>query len=352
MSAGEKAPFPGGWLYDLNPVSLEKHLVAMGMPAYAASQVFHWLYQRREPDISNWTNISRAHRKVLDETFFTSLPLVENESRDGSGARKVLLRLHDGKGVEAVWIPGTGRSTLCISTQVGCAMGCSFCATGAMGFHRSLSMGEILAQVLVLLGFQLEADERFNIVLMGMGEPLLNPQAVMGALAVMTADPGMRIPSRHITLSTVGLLTPLAELEQRFPRVKISLSLHAADDAVRKRLMPKAASLHSIGELLDYFARPRHYPVTFEYVLIRGVNASRAQARLLAARLRTIRGKVNLIPLNPVPGCSFSAPALMEENAFLRVLVDAGLSVTVRRSRGKDIQSACGQLAVEVSGKA
>ncbi|MBN1197489.1 MAG: 23S rRNA (adenine(2503)-C(2))-methyltransferase RlmN [Candidatus Aminicenantes bacterium] len=351
MNAGDKPAFPGGWLYDLDRVTLGRHLVAMGLPDYAATQVFQWLYKQREPEISNWTNIARAHRKVLAETFCSTLPRVEKESRDSAGTRKILLRLLDGKGVEAVWIPGEGRSTICISTQVGCVMGCSFCATGAMGFERNLSMGEILAQVLVLARFQSEAGERLNIVFMGMGEPLLNPRAVMGALAVMTGDPGMRIPDRHITISTVGLLEPLAELEQRFPRVRISLSLHAADEATRRRLMPKAALLHSIDQLLAYFSQPRHFPVTFEYVLIRGINTSRAHARRLAARLAPIPGKINLIPVNPVPGCPFAAPSPAEEDTFLRILVSAGLSVTVRRSRGRDIQSACGQLAGEAGGR-
>ncbi len=349
----ESRPHPGGrWLYDLDRTTLNRIVVDLGMPRYTADQVFGWLYQRRNPDMASWTDISQAHRRILAAHFSAVLPPIDREFRDSTGTRKILLRLHDGKGVEAVWIPEAGRSTLCISTQVGCVMGCAFCATGSMGFQRNLSSGEIIAQVLVLLRFRSRPDERINIVLMGMGEPLLNLQATLEALAVITGNPGMGISSRHITVSTVGLLEPLAELERRFPRVKISLSLHAADDDTRRRLMPRAAAFHDISELLQYFRRPRHYAVTFEYVLISGINASVEHARRLAARLQRVPGKINLIPLNPVSGFPFKAPTAREENEFLRILVDAGLSVTIRRSRGRDIGSACGQLAGDATGDA
>ena len=346
MNAREDPVLPRRWIYDLEPESLDQSLASMGMPAYAANQVRGWLYRNREADIDKWTNISLDFRRRLAAEFSTALPEVRRESRDESGTRKVLLELHDGEKVEAVWIPVPGRTTLCVSTQVGCPVGCVFCATGSMGFRRNLSVGEIVAQVLVLLKFQADPRERVNIVFMGMGEPLLNPRATYAALAVLTGDPGMNIPPGHITLSTIGLLKPLEELESRFPGIKISLSLHAADSETREHLMPAAASRHSVDELLAYFARPRRHPVTFEYVLIRGVNTSLAHARRLAGRLRSIPGKVNLIPFNPVPGCEFSAPPAREEEAFLKVLVDAGLAVTIRRSRGGSIQSACGQLAV------
>ena len=351
MNAGEEPVLPGRWIYDLEPESLAQSLVSMGMPAYAANQVLGWLYRTREPDIEKWTNIRLEFRRRLAAEFSTTLPEVRRESRDESGTRKVVLELHDGEGVEAVWIPVEGRATLCVSTQVGCPVGCSFCATGAMGFRRNLSAGEIIAQVLVLLKFQTDPRERVNIVFMGMGEPLLNPRATNAALEVLTGNPGMNISPGHITLSTVGLLKPLEELERRFPGIKISLSLHAGDSETRRRLMPAAASRHSISDLLAYFARPRRHPVTFEYVMIRGVNTSMEHARRLARRLRPIPGKINLIPFNPVPGCGFSAPSIREEEAFLKVLVDAGLAVTVRRSRGGSIQSACGQLAVTSGGK-
>jgi len=350
MNAGNPPDRSGRWIYDLDLSSMRDRLNVLGMPRYAASQVFAWLYRHRKPDMHEWTNIRLAHRDALKKTFSTELPEVVRESSDPTGTRKILLKLRDGNGVEAVWIPGDGRTTLCISTQVGCPLGCVFCATGSMGFIRQLSAGEILAQVLVLLGYQSDPDERINIVFMGMGEPLMNPGATIAAMDVLTGSPGMSISPRHITLSTVGLLGPLAEFERRFPRVKISVSLHAPDDATRRRLMPAAAARHSIKQLLTYFSSPRAYPVTFEYILIRGINTLPDQAKRLAGLLAPLHCKVNLIPFNPVPGCAFTAPSTEEEQVFLEILVKAGLSVTVRRSRGREIHSACGQLAGMAAG--
>lgn len=346
MTSGETHSATKPWIYDCDFETLARELAKLGMPAYAARQVFRWLYVRKEPDPHQWSDISLVHRRNLADTFDTKLPPVLKESTDEGGTRKVLLELGDGERIEAVFIPEQSHVTFCISSQVGCPLGCAFCATGKMGLRRNLTPGEIISQVLLLNRMMAEPEARFNIVFMGMGEPLLNLDNVLAALDVLTGKEAMGIPQRHITLSTVGFPEALRRLESRFPGIKLSVSIHAADDATRNRLMP-ATARQSLIELVRYFSSPRRHPVTFEYVLIRGVNDSFAHARRLARLVSGIHCKVNLIPVNPVKDSGFLPPSESEEERFLAALTRSGIPVTVRRSKGGSIRSACGQLATE-----
>ena len=347
MTCSEIHSPPGEWIYDFNLDTLGERLIQLGMPSYSARQVFRWLYVRGETDPRAWSDISLAHRRTLADLFDTRMPRIPAESSEKGGTRKILLELRDGERIEAVYIPEQGHVTFCISSQVGCPLACAFCATGRMGFRRNLSAGEIVSQVLVLSGLKEKPDSRFNIVFMGMGEPMLNHENVIAALDVLTGDHAIGIPQRHITLSTVGYPAALRELEHRFPGVKLSVSLHAADDETRTRLMPSTSS-RSLKELIQYLSSPRRHPVTFEYVLIRGVNDSPTHARQLVKRVAGIHCKVNLIPVNPVAGTGFYPPDESAEERFLAVLHRSGIRVTVRRSKGGSIQSACGQLATDV----
>jgi len=295
------------------------------------------------------TDLSRPLRADLAEHFRISSPAVIARETSSDGTVKFLLGLEDHRRIESVFIPDTPSQTFCISTQVGCAMKCGFCLTGKMGLVRNLSAGEIAGQVRVLareLGLR---DSKFNIVLMGMGEPLHNYEATMKALRMLTDPNGFALPARRITLSTVGLLPALERLAQEPIMPNLAISLHAPTDRQRGQLVP----LNAKYGVADIVAACKRFPVrkrsriTFEYVLLAGVNDSLADARRLATVLAGVKSKVNLIPLNEAAGIAFSRPSDEAVDAFARVLADRDLIVSVRKSRGRDIRAACGQLIVE-----
>jgi 23S rRNA (adenine2503-C2)-methyltransferase len=322
---------------------------AHGHRRFHARQVYRWIWKRGVTDFALMTDLSRALRATLADTFSIGTPQIARRERSEDGTQKFVLTLADGKQIEAVFIPDTPSQTFCISTQVGCAMGCAFCLTGKMGLLRHLTAGEIAGQVRVLahaLDFQ---DEPFNIVLMGMGEPLHNYDETMKALRLINEEAGLGVGPRRVTLSTVGLVPMLDKLAQEELMPNLAISLHATTEEQRQAIVPptKKYSLHDILDACRRFPLKKRSRITFEYVLLDGVNDTPDDARRLAKLLAGIKAKVNLIPLNAAPGIPFERPSDDRVNAFAQILADRYITVSVRKSRGRDIRAACGQLIVE-----
>ena len=336
-------------LTDLTRDEIETALRDLGVEPYRAGQLFQWIYQRGVVDFASMTNLSQDVRRTLAEHFHISTLAIARHDTSEDGTEKFLLLLRDGRHVESVFIPDAGSRTFCVSTQVGCAMGCTFCLTATMGLGRNLSPGEIVGQVRVLAAAVALGGKAFNVVLMGMGEPLHNYDQTMAALRILCDKAGCALPPRRITLSTVGLVPAIERLATEPLMPNLAISLHAASEDVRIRLVPSARK-YSITEIL---AACRRFPlkhrdrITFEYVLLAGVNDSDTEARKLAKLLRGLRAKVNLIPLNPAAGIPFQRPSDDRVNQFGRILSEHHVAVTVRKSRGRDIRAACGQLAIE-----
>ena len=326
--------------------AVREWIAARGLPKYRSEQILTWIYHRRAAAIAEMSDLPRALREDLAATF--TLPWLEPErvSRSRDGTRKLLFRLSDGYAIESVLIPEPPRLTLCISSQAGCGMGCVFCATARLGLQRNLLTHEIVGQVMAAER-ELDAGEAItNIVFMGMGEPLHNYDNVVAACEVLSAPWGLNVSARRITVSTVGLL-PQMERLVRETNVNLAVSLSATTDEERNRLMPvnkkyPLAALMAMCRALPIAQRRR---ITFEYVMLAGENDSAADAARLVKLLHGIRAKVNLIPFNPFAdaGVSRSSDAAIE--AFRQRLLAAGVLATVRRSRGQDIDAACGQLA-------
>lgn len=338
-------------LTDLELPALEDHLAGLGAERYHARQVFGWLYKRGVTDVMSMTDLSLPLREALAAASAVSTPAIVRRDVSADGTTKYLLRLSDGSQVESVYIPDTPKQTFCISTQVGCAMRCAFCLTGKMGLVRNLRAGEIVGQVRVLARDLELLGAPFNIVLMGMGEPLHNYEQTMAALRIMAAGAGFGLPARRVTLSTVGVLPALERLASEPYLPNLAISLHATTEELRDRLVPlnRKFSLEDLVDACAKFPLKHRDRITFEYVLLAGVNDTDADARRLVKLLARVRGKVNLIPLNEAAGLPFSRPSDERVDAFARILADRGLTVSVRKSRGRDIRAACGQLIVEGS---
>ena len=336
---------------ELELAQVESALGGLHTESFHARQIYRWMYRRGVTDFSKMTDLSLGLREQLAARFVISTPAVRHTDRSGDGTVKLLLELTDGAQIETVFIPDTPRMTLCVSTQVGCAMRCAFCLTGKMGLTRNLTAGEIVGQVRVLAHTLGLAGKRFNIVLMGMGEPLHNYDATMKALRMLTATAGLGVPARRITLSTVGVLPALERLATEAIMPNLAVSLHATTEELRDRLVP----VNRRYGLADLIAACRRFPtkrrqrITFEYVLLRGVNDSAPDAARLAKLLVGTRAKVNVIPFNAASGLPYSRPSDDEVNRFARTLAERGITVSVRKSRGRDIRAACGQLIVEGS---
>jgi 23S rRNA (adenine2503-C2)-methyltransferase len=335
----------GDRLVDIKNLTIEElidFLGGLGKERFRAGQIMRWIYGRGVTSFAEMTDLAKSLRAELEEraVISTLVPEAVEESRDGT--RKYLFRLADGESVEAVRIPMEGeRATLCISTQVGCAMGCAFCLTGTFGLIRNLTTAEIVNQVCAVLA---ESPVN-NIVLMGMGEPLHNLENVIRALRLFYLPEGLDFSPRKVTLSTAGLVPQMLELGSRI-RVNLAVSLNATTDEVRNRLMP----VNRRYPLADLMAACRAYPlhprqrITFEYILIRDVNDSDQDARRLVKLLHGIRAKINLIPYNEHPGSSFRAPAEERIESFQGYLLSRNLVAVRRASKGQDISAACGQL--------
>lgn len=331
-------------------------LAEAGEPAFRAKQVYAWLYHRRARSIGAMTNLPKALRTALEERHEIRWPEVQERALSFDGTRKYLFRLADGATIEAVYLPEDDRRTICISTQAGCPLKCAFCLTGIAGYRRNLRPAEILGQVATVMEEhpaaathpQRNEEDPFpwNIVMMGMGEPLLNYEATVASLRILLDPDGFGVPARKLTLSTVGILPALEKLAAEPVRPNLAISLHAPDPGLRRALMP-IEEKYPMGDVVDAALRypvPRGGRVTFEYVLLGGVNDQPAHARELARRLAGRHVKVNLIPLNPAPDIPFRAPSPGAVDAFGALLAAAGVRVSVRRARGQDILAACGQL--------
>ena len=336
-------------LAELELAELESALEARGCERFHARQLYRWIYKRGVVDFEKMTDLSKDLRARLAVEFEVVTPTVVSESRSIDGTRKFVLELADRRRIEVVFIPDTPAMTFCISTQVGCAMGCGFCLTGKMGLVRNLTAGEIAGQVRVLAAATNMLDHPFNIVLMGMGEPLHNYDNTMKALHILHAEPGLAVSPRRVTLSTVGIVPGLQRLAKEPLMPNLAISLHATTDEQRSELVPPNRK-YPLAEILDTcrrFPLKRRSRITFEYVMLDGVNDTPEDARRLARLLSGIKAKVNLIPLNPAPGIPFERPSDARVDRFAQILADRYLTVSVRKSRGQDIRAACGQLIVE-----
>ena len=336
-------------LADLELPALETRLAALGVEGYHARQVFGWIYRRGVTEFAGMTDLGLALRTRLAEHFSVSTPTIARRDVSSDGTTKYLLALGDRRLVEAVYIPDTPKQTFCISTQVGCAMRCAFCLTGKMGMIRNLTPGEIAGQVRVLARDLSLLDRPFNIVLMGMGEPLHNYDHTMSALRLLATKEGLGLPAGRVTLSTVGVLPALERLAAEPFMPNLAISLHATTEEMRDRLVPVNRK-HGLADLVAACARfplKRRERITFEYVLLADVNDTDADARRLVKLLDGLRAKVNLIPLNEAAGIPFARPSDERVDRFARLLSERGVAVSVRKSRGRDIRAACGQLIVE-----
>jgi 23S rRNA (adenine2503-C2)-methyltransferase len=320
-----------------------------GQPAYRAAQVVRRLWGSPVASFAEMTELPTAFREQLDTRF--ALPRLELAARQRStdGTEKFLFRLSDGEAIETVAIPEGSRLTLCISSQAGCALQCAFCATGAMGFSRNLELFEIAGQVREMKLLVPRVPPVTNVVFMGMGEPMMNWKAVDPTLTVLNDANGFGIGARHITISTVGVLPGIVALGERHEQFRLAISIHAPTEALRRELMPINTKypLADVIEAAKVFVRR----VTFEYVMLGGVNDRPEQARELAALARACGAFVNLIPLHPGGARGFAATSPEEIAAFARAVRRAGVEVAIRKSRGMDIAAACGQLRVERLGR-
>lgn len=330
-------------LKELSEERIIDYIKEIGLPPFRARQLIHWIYRRYATSIDEITELSLSLRERLKEiSYISNLDLIESQmAKDGT--EKYLFRLEDGEMIESVLIPDKDRLTLCISSQVGCAMGCKFCLTGQIGLRRNLRAHEIVDQV-ISVSRLLIPRKLTNVVLMGMGEPLANFDEVVEAIRRMIGLMG--ISRRKITLSTSGIVPALLDLPEKAPHINIAISLNATTDAVRDKIMP-INRVYPLGMLLDacraYPLEPRRR-ITFEYILLKDVNDSLDDARRLVHLLKGIRCKVNLIPFNAYEGAGFESPSEDRIKAFQKILINGGMTAPIRKSKGQDIMAACGQL--------
>jgi 23S rRNA (adenine2503-C2)-methyltransferase len=340
MAASKRAD-----IRDLTLAALRSELTAMGEKPYRAAQIFDWLYKRRAASFDEMSSLPKPLREKLAVRFTLAALTLADERSSPDGTTRFLFRLGDGEHVESVLIPAGTRLTVCLSTQVGCKFACAFCASGRHGFKRNLPPSEILGQVLFL---ERALDRSLtNYVFMGMGEPLDNWANVETAIRIMNAPEGLGIAARRITVSTAGYVDAFARLEALDLQINVSISLHAATDRLRDRLMPinRRFPLERLVAAAEHYVRSGGRMLTLEYILIRGLNDSLDAADGLAAVARRLRAKVNLIAYSPVGGPDFETPSEAEIARFRRRLEERKVGATVRLSKGADIAAACGQLA-------
>ena len=350
-------------LLDLDREGLERFFAdTLGEKRYRAHQVMKWIHHRHVTDFNEMTDLGKALRAKLEEHAEVRVPQVQFEKPSIDGTHKWLLGMDGKNAIEAVFIPDKGRGTLCVSSQVGCALNCQFCSTATQGFNRNLSTAEIIGQVWVAakhLGNVPHKQRKLtNVVMMGMGEPLMNFDNVVRAMSIMRDDLGYGLANKRVTLSTAGMVPMIDRLGEESD-VALAVSLHAPNDELRSELVPLNRK-YPIAELMDacvrYALRKRGTSVTFEYTLMKGVNDQPQHARQLVRLLREFdkavqmkdAAKVNLIPFNPFPGTRFERPDEVAIRAFQKLLNDAGMIAPVRRTRGDDIDAACGQLKGQV----
>jgi len=327
---------------------LESFLDKLGEKKYKAKQLAKWIYNKGVTDFEEMTDLSKDLRRKLSEVaYIGKLKLTRKQVSKIDQTEKFLLELFDDKRIETVLMREKNGVTVCISTQVGCALNCIFCATGKSGFERNLSAGEIVDQIIAVKGYLKEDEKITNIVIMGMGEPLLNYENTVKAIRIIQSELGLSISAKRITLSTSGIAPEIYKLADERLKIKLALSLNAPDDELRRKLMPitKKYPLSEVLEALKYYAKKNDIRITFEYVLIKDVNDSEEQALKLAKLIRGITCKINLIPYNPIKECPYKKPDEETLMKFRDILYPRAPAVTLRRSKGEDIQAACGQLA-------
>lgn len=342
-------------LLGLTRAELEQFVVAMGEKPFRARQLFKWIYRRAAGEVESMTDLGKDFRARLTAIATIRAPEVITQQVSADGTRKWLLRLESGQAIEMVFIPEPGRGTLCISSQVGCAMDCTFCSTAQQGFNRNLEVAEIVGQVWLAnreLGYSPDGDRVItNVVFMGMGEPLANYRNVVPAAEIMMDDLGLDLSRRRVTVSTSGLVPQMIRIADE-TNVALAVSLHAPNDELRSQLVP-INRVHPIAELLEacwhYVAKQNARNVTFEYVMLDGVNDRPEHARQLVSLMRGKPAKVNLIPFNPFPGTQYRRSSEAAIDRFRDMLLKGGVMATIRRTRGDDIDAACGQLVGRVN---
>ncbi len=335
------------YIYNYNLQELTEEMKELGIKPFVADQIFGWLYNKIEPEINNWSNISKKNIETIQNIFDTNLDAIEKVESDSSGTKKFLIRLKDNLLIESVLIKESDHYTFCISSQVGCPLKCAFCATGKMGFFRDLTSGEILSQIILLKRELGDYKRKLNLVFMGMGEPLLNYNNLKKALSTITNENGLNIGQRNITISTSGFLEKIKQLEKDFPKIKISFSLNSPNQMKREKLMP-ISKKEPLKPILNYFkTNKRKFRITFEYVIIKGVNDSQDDAIELGKLLSKISCKINIIPYNENESIKFKSPEKRKVEKFSDTLFKRGYTVMVRWSKGREINSACGQLSAD-----
>jgi 23S rRNA (adenine2503-C2)-methyltransferase len=351
------------WKTDINSLlfsELQDKLRKLGEPAYRAGQIADWLYKKRVDTMDEMTDLPQPLRARLADTF--SINKIDTVRMIGARdtTRKFLFHLIDGNLIESVLIPSSpalygarsDRRTICISTQVGCAYGCKFCASGLEGFSRNLSANEIVGQIIAVE--HATGEKIDNVVFMGMGEPLANFENVLRAIRIINANWGLGIGARHITISTSGLAPQIRKLAEEPLQIRLAVSLHGATDEVRNRIMPinRRYNIETLLSACDYYNAHKKQRLTFEYILIAEVNDSDEQARLLSRHAHRLSAKVNLIPYNKVSGLPWARPSEDRQEKFLAILRGRGIPATLRREKGHDIDAACGQLRLQTERKA
>ncbi|MEW6049540.1 MAG: 23S rRNA (adenine(2503)-C(2))-methyltransferase RlmN [Candidatus Zixiibacteriota bacterium] len=325
---------------------MESLVVSLGGKPFGGRQLFKWLYNTRLYDFDLMTDLTKELRRRLSSEYAFGHLRLAHSARSVDGTEKFLFRLEDGRPVETVLIPDDGRRTLCISSQSGCALACRFCATGTMGLLRNLTVGEIVGQLMYVR--DLHGDEAFsNVVFMGMGEPLQNYDNMIEAIRIMKEPRGLGLAAKKITVSTSGITPKIKKLADSGLKARLALSLHAATQAKRRKIMPVAETfgLEKLMEAVRYFAEKSGDRVTFEYILFDGFNDTLEDVRELSQLIRGIPCKINILAYNEVPGLPFKRPSDEKVDWFGRQLYPRAPAVTVRKSRGRDIAAACGQLA-------
>lgn len=346
-------------LLDFDIASLSKYFISIGEKSFRAAQVLQWIHQYGVDDFEGMTNLAKSLRQKLAEKAEIKLPEILTEQCSKDGTRKWILKLGDGNCIETVFIPEETRGTLCISSQVGCALNCSFCATGKQGFSRNLTTGEIISQLYIAVR-KLSSDQKThdqkvtNVVMMGMGEPLLNFDNVVKAMNIMMDDHAYGLSKRRVTLSTSGVVPQMEKLS-KVSEVSLAVSLHAPNNALRDTLVPinKKYPLEKLMAVCQrYFENEPRRKITFEYVMLEGINDQEEHAYQLIKLLKNIPAKINLIPFNTIPYVKYQCSSKSVINRFRDILIrEGGMMTVTRKTRGEDIDAACGQLAGKVKDK-
>lgn len=333
-------------ILNLTPVELKDRFKALGLEPYRTDQVLEWIYGKGVYEFDRMTNLSKELKEKLKASFTVAFPQEVREARSHQDKSvKMLLKLRDNDLVEAVYMPMEHRRTVCVSSQVGCKFHCAFCASGQNGFFRNLTMGEIMAQI--LMARDLSPEKKItNIVFMGIGEPFDNYAELLRTVRTLNAKKGLGLGARKITISTCGIVPKIESLSNEGLQIELSVSLHGATDRVRETIMPvnRAYPVKALLDACKRYIKKTKRAITFEYILIKGINASERDARELAKVLKGMLCKVNLIPYNPIEEFPHDQPNYPEIVSFQQILQEAGIRTTVRFSKGRDIQAACGQL--------